>query len=190
MSQRASGYERIPADRYESPHWVVDCLVKHFPLRNPVWDPACGNEHMVKALSSHGLWVTGSDLYPASSHVAERDFLTMAIESSEGAIVTNPPFGKQCKTATAFIERALALMQPTRGQVAMLLPADFDHAKTRQHLFAEHSAYCGTIKLTKRVSWIHGPEGKPIGSGSPSTNSAWFLWDWCNRNPPIVRYAG
>ena len=56
----------------------------------------------------------------------------LAREQSVDAIVTNPPY----ISATRFIEHALRLMSGG-GKVAMLLRTDFDHAKTRRHLFSD-----------------------------------------------------
>jgi hypothetical protein len=48
----------------------------------------------------------------------------------------NPPY----ISATLFIEHALRLMSGG-GKVAMLLRTDFDHAKTRRHLFSDCPAF-------------------------------------------------
>jgi hypothetical protein len=51
------------------------------------------------------------------------------------------PYGIQGKDAIRFIERALELVRPHRGTVAMLLKADFDSGITRRRLFADCSAW-------------------------------------------------
>lgn len=112
-----------------------------------------------------------------------KDFLETKIPDGKKllaqAIITNPPY----KLATQFIEHALALTEKNKGIVAMLLPSDFDHAKTRHHLFAHCAAFRRRIVLTRRIRWIEG------STGSPSQNHCWFIWDWRYSYPATVAYA-
>jgi hypothetical protein len=55
------------------------------------------------------------------------------------------------------------------GKVAMLLRTDFDHAKTRRHLFADCPAFARKIVLSKRIWWIKN------SIGQPSFNHAWYI---------------
>jgi hypothetical protein len=51
MSQRDSGYNRIPFDAYSTPEWVTLTLVPHIPRRiRGIHEPAAGSGKMVKAL--------------------------------------------------------------------------------------------------------------------------------------------
>jgi hypothetical protein len=95
-------------------------------------------------------------------------------------ILTNPPYD----IAPEFIRRALALMEPSRGQVMMLLRTDFDHAKTRRNLFADCPAFAKKLVLTKRIRWFQDER-----TASPSFNHAWFLWDWKHVGPPTLAYG-
>lgn len=69
----------------------------------------------------------------------------------------------------------------------MLLRTDFDHAKTRRHLFADCPAFAKKVVLTKRILWFT-PEPGAKGK-SPSENHAWWIWDWQHRGAPTVGYA-
>ena len=94
-----------------------------------------------------------------------QDFL--AADGFDGdAIITNPPY----ELAPEFIERALSLTA-SDGLVAMLLRTDFDHAKSRQHLF-QHPAFSKKLVLRKRIKWFEDSKGQP------SFNHAWFVWDY------------
>lgn len=108
------------------------------------------------------------------------DFLKTSMKPDERvtAIVTNPPYDQ----AQKFIEHALELMKPN-GIVAMLLRTDFDHAKTRRHLFADCSSFWAKIVLTKRIKWFENSKGQP------SFNHAWFIWQILNYETPTIRYA-
>jgi hypothetical protein len=161
MSQRDSGYERKERDSYETPCWVTEALVGHLPTSDcVVWEPACGSGKMVSALLKAGFDVTASDI--ETGH----DFLTQPAPKPFCGIVTNPPY----ELATEFIERALGVI-PAHGFAAMLLRTDFDHARTRRHLFADCKAFAKKLVLTRRIKWFED------GNGSPSFNHAWFIWD-------------
>jgi hypothetical protein len=172
VSQRDSGYDRKERDAYETPEWVTLALLPHINGVQSVWEPAAGAGQMVQALSAAGLHVAATDISTG------QDFL-LATARPVDAVVTNPPYA----LAQEFIEHALALMKPS-GVIAMLLRCDFDHAKTRQHLFGSCPQFAKKLVLTRRIRWIEG------SNGSPSFNHAWFVWDWTHNGPPIHAPAG
>jgi hypothetical protein len=137
-----------------------------------VWEPACGSGKMVRVLKT---WFDGAYGTDIANGI---DFLEQT-ETGMDAIITNPPY----ELAQEFIEHALHLTQKDEGVVAMLLRTDFDHAKTRQHLFGKCPQFSEKVVLLKRIRWIEG------STGSPSFNHAWFIWDWQNNGrPPTIAY--
>lgn len=171
MSQRESGYDRVEHDAYETPAWATVALLPHLPDRlYHILEPAAGSGKMVEVLKTR-FRVEATDIKTGF------DFLG-AQGLRHDAIITNPPYA----LATEFIDHALLQMQKTRGLVAMLLRTDFDHAKTRAHLFARNTAFAKKIVLTKRIRWIEG------STGSPSFNHAWFVWDWQHQGAPVLAY--
>lgn len=173
MSQRDSGYERKERDLYETPDWVTRALVPHLTrLPATVWEPACGSGKMVRALKAMAMRVEATDIDIGIDFLERHD-------TSFEAIITNPPYA----LATKFIWHALACTEAGNGLVAMLLRTDFDHAKTREQLFASHPAFARKVVLTKRIQWFEDSKG------SPSFNHAWFIWDWKHRGPPTLAYA-
>lgn len=101
--------------------------------------------------------------------------------------VCNPPYGTQGRTAIAFIARALEITKEWDGSIAMLLPVDFDSAKTRAPWFRDHPAFAMRIVLLNRIKWFNNQGG--------STVHAWYLWHW-RWNPsksakrwPIIKYV-
>jgi hypothetical protein len=170
VSQRNSGYERKERDSYETPEWVTDALIPHLPtVPCVVWEPACGTGKMVAALRRAGFDVVASDI------VEGRDFLTEPAPRPFRAIITNPPY----ELATAFIERALHIV-PADGFVAMLLRTDFDHAKTRQHLFGDCAWFWKKVVLIKRIKWFESSKG------GPSFNHAWYIWAAHSGKPTLA----
>lgn len=174
MSQRESGYARIERDAYETPEWVTNALVCNLDYQGAIWEPACGSGKMVNALRVDFTSVYGSDI--ATGY----DFLKVPVLPLREfrAIITNPPYA----LAQEFIEHALKLLEPM-GVVAMLLRTDFDHAKTRQHLFGECKQFAKKLVLTRRIVWFDGPKA------APSFNHAWYIWDWQHVGPPTLAYA-
>ena len=179
MSQRESGYERKDGDLYETPEWVSQVIVPYLPATARVWEPACGGGKMVSALRAAGVRVAKQTDISTGD-----DFLLWPQAAPEvNAIVTNPPY---CYAAE-FCDQALRLMEGRNGFVAMLLRTDFDHAKSRSHLFRDCPAFAKKIVLTKRIVWFDPPPGEK--GKSPSFNHAWFVWDWTHEGPPTIAYG-
>lgn len=183
MSQAASGYERIDSDLYCTPAWVVERLPKRL-IHSSVWEPACGQGHMAQPLFERGCSVQQSDINPGGDF--QMDFVNdeppLLGFDEPMTIITNPPYGSRGILAVEFIERALELTKPGRGNVLMLLPVDFDSASTRKHIFGAHIAFSLKITLTERIRWANLPQfiivdGKRKKT-QPTMNHAWFNWDW------------
>lgn len=180
MSQRESGYARKERDLYETPEWVTDAVIPHLPSRPlQIWEPAAGSGRMLNRLVTRGFDVYGSDIEFGSDFLAAQELPYPGIR----AIVTNPPYDQ----ATAFCEKALRLMEPAGGFVAMLLRTDFDHAKSRTHLFRDNPAFSRKLVLMKRIVWFVEANGKP--KASPSFNHAWHLWDHNHEGPATLAYG-
>jgi hypothetical protein len=122
---------------------------------------------MVEALAQY-MDVVGTDL------VTGTDFLKCDVAPAGcDAIITNSEF----RRAGEFAAHAIKLMEPEAGFVAMLLPTEFGHAKTRQHLFGNCPQFCKKIELTKRIVFFDRPGARP------STWHAWGIWDWRHSGP-------
>lgn len=191
MTRRASNFERVPFERYETPSWVLDALGEVVALRQRViWEPACGTGKMVRALMERGAFVHATDIvdHGAVEQEALFDFTSdepAPVRAFHG-IITNPPFGPRNKTAEVFIERGLARL-PAGGFLVLLLPIDFDSAKTRARFFGDCPHFAGKVVLTKRIQWFEDDRG-----GSNTQNYAFFIWrrdPLGHRSPPSIWYA-
>ncbi|MCG7348887.1 class I SAM-dependent methyltransferase [Sphingomonas sp. ACRSK] len=183
-------YERREGDFYPTPPENVDCLAHFVDLSGRViWEPACGEGHISKRLlqltgtdAVTGAQVYSTDLHHRGYGRGGIDFLRATVTPRRvNTIITNPPFDD---LAEAFIRRALALMEPVDGLVAMFLRNEYDCASTkRDDLFEGHPAYATKIVVTKRPRWIEGSKG------SPRHNYSWFVWDFADRGAPAtIRY--
>jgi hypothetical protein len=179
MSRGPSGYARRPAELYQTPAWVLDALVVHLPIVGKnIWEPACGEGQLVKAMRLHLATVIASDLhdYGLPGALSGIDFETSESPKYIDGIITNPPYGKKGLLAAAFIRRALA-RTARGGFVAMLLPIDFDCAKSRRDIFENCPAYAAKISLRRRIVWFDEPPKPGKKKNGPTENHAWFIWE-------------
>jgi hypothetical protein len=174
MSQRMSGFARIPDEQYETVPWPVHALLCHLPKPQCAWDPCDrGDGLLIDTLLRCKIKAIGT----------EHDFLSINEPPVEvDTIICNPPYGenRRGELAVAFIEHALELKV---SRVAMLLRNDFDSAITRQHLFRNEPRFAFKLVLLNRIKWFDGPS-------SPSDNHSWFCWVQDNEDLPTIRYIG
>lgn len=188
-----SAYPRQPGEFYFTEPRCTAALLRHVTLpRGVIWEPACGEGHIVRVLEAHGHRVHASDLHDRGVLKAGRtvryglDFLTLADSSRPAGlqtIITNPPFGAGGKTAAAFIRRALSLVPPDNGMVVMFLPHDFDCGITRLELL-EVEPFCLKVTMMWRPDLVdeHRAGGR--------NNFDWYVWDRAHAGPrPLIRYA-
>jgi hypothetical protein len=194
MGKHETGYARVERDLYPTPHWVIAALAEHVNLhRLTVWECACGDGRMVETLRLAGARVYATDIVDREAGQDEvLDFLSAQspkLERPPDLICTNPPFGQGGRLATAFIEAGLSRIRQHRGFLALLLPCDFDSAKTRARYFGDCPDFVGKIVMRQRVVWFQRNDGI---RAAPKENSAWFLWARSPlrvRRPPIILYA-
>jgi predicted RNA methylase len=163
MGKHETGYARAANDLYPTtPGFVVEALVRHFDLKGArVWEPACGTGDMAQALRGCGASVYESDFVDRDDQDEVLDFLSdrQPRIADFDLIVTNPPGGPRNKTAVAFVERGLRYVVDRGVTLALLLPADFDSAITRRHLFADCPYFAAAVVLTRRIVWFERHDG-------------------------------
>jgi hypothetical protein len=190
MGKHETGYARVERDHYPTPRWATESLLELINVRaKNIWECACGDGRMAEVLKAAGANVFSTDI-ESSYADAIFDFLSNENpprESFDGCI-TNPPFGVQARTATAFIRKGLHRMGD--GFLALLLPIDFDSGKTRTDVFGNCPRFVGKIVLTRRCKWFERPTKPKMG---PKENSAWYLWGSVEPRThpgnPVIRYA-
>lgn len=128
------------------------------PIDKLIWEPACGQNHMVNAIRNRGYQVIGTDILTGT------DFLEVDIPDGVDWIITNPPFSKSEK----FIERCIEHKKP----FALLLKSQYWHAKKRMKLFQEYPPEY-VLPLSWRPDFLMGKRGK----GSPLMDVIWNVWE-------------
>lgn len=192
MAQRESGYARIERDAYMTPPWATDVLAADLvqlgmlPRRDaaggplPIWEPAAGSGQMSGALAAAGFEVYCSDIEPEAKGF-RHDFLRddpPVILPPPGAIITNPPYNR----ADDFVARAVDIMAPRRGLVAMLLKLDWDSAIGRRRWFADCRHFARKLVLLDRITWFERMPEPGEKEQGPSENHAWFIWDFARAS--------
>lgn len=155
-----TAYKRNASDYYPTPPEVTRALLDFLglPKDTVIWEPACGEGHMVNEMERLGYSVYGTDI------VQGVDFLTTDLSvNAYDWIITNPPFSK----AEEFIRRSWETQKP----FALLLKSQFWHAKRRLRLFQECRPQC-ICPLTWRPDFLFGQRG----SGSPLMDVIWCIW--------------
>jgi len=160
-SQIAGGntaYKRVESDYYPTPPEATKALLNFLklPAETVIWEPACGQGHMVKVMEEYGYKVTGSDIQ------GDEDYLKIPTKECDW-IITNPPFS----VSQEFIERSIQHGKP----FALLLKSQYWHAKKRLELFRNFPpSYI--LPLTWRPDFLFGKRG----SGSPLMDVMWVVW--------------
>ena len=161
------GGKRADSDFYPTPPDVTEALLDFLdlPPYTAIWEPACGDGHMVDVMRKHDLHVIASDIRYGM------DFLTAENQDCDW-IITNPPFS----LADEFVERCIASGKP----FALLLKSQYWHAKKRLALFRDCPPTF-VCPLTWRPDFLFEQEGKH----SPLMDVMWVIWE----RGSLVRYV-
>lgn len=184
MAEGRTAFALAENDWYVEPVVATEFLLARERLPLHVWDPACGQGNILRALSAHGHQAWGSDIVdrrPPSGVGCGWfciDFLAdKPLDFFAGlpwALVCNPPYG-HAKTAEAFIRRALTL--PFCTKICMFLNAKFMFGQRRAGgLFAEFPPYA-IYPVNPRPSC---PPGQFLLDGGKASggveNYVWMVW--------------
>lgn len=147
--------KRKESDFYPTPPEATQVLLDFLMLKKgtSIWEPACGEGHMVEVFLKNGYPVRATDLYTGT------DFLTTE-ENNSDWIITNPPFSH----AEAFIRKCAEYGVP----FALLLKSQYWHAARRVALFSEITPTY-VLPLTWRPDFS-------FSGGSPVMDVIWCVW--------------
>lgn len=153
-----TAYKRRASDFYPTPPEATQALLDFLklPEGTTIWEPACGEGHMVEVFEKNGYMTRATDLTTGI------DFLTTTCNEADW-IITNPPFS----LSEQFIRKCAQYGVP----FALLLKSQYWHATRRTSLFFEfRPAY--VLPLTWRPDFLF----KTRGSGSPLMDVLWCVW--------------
>lgn len=154
-----TAYKRNASDFYPTPPEATQALLNflRIPEGTTVWEPACGEGHMVEVLEKNNLNVIGTDIQTGT------DFLQADCPEDVQWIITNPPFS----LAEDFIKKAAKCRVP----FAMLLKSQYWHAAKRVRLF-----FTITPSYVLPLTWRPDFLFKQRGSGAPLMDVIWCVW--------------
>lgn len=146
---------RNAMDFYPTPREVTAALLDflQIPKGVKIWEPACGQNHMVNVIRDFGYEVIGTDIQGGV------DYLTADLPQGVDWIITNPPF----KASEAFIKRCIHHGKP----FSLLLKSQYWHASKRTKLFIDYPP-----KFVLPLNWRPDFTGK----GSSLMDMIWCVW--------------
>lgn len=157
--------KRTDADFYPTPYEVTVALLNKLQLNSTtrIWEPACGEGHMVKEIKAAGYSVESTDLFDRGYGEHGIDFTKQTDNRECQWMITNPPFSE----AEAFIETAASM---SLDGFALLVKSQYWHAKKRIPLFKKYRPSM-VLPLTWRPDFMFGERG-----GAPTMEVLWTVW--------------
>ena len=154
------GKNRKENDFYPTPKEVTYAFINNvcWPKNLRIWEPACGQNHMVNVLSTYFDSVIGTDIQTGN------DFLASPALDVD-ACVTNPPFS----LSVEFIEKAIKY-----PYAAMLLKSTYWHSAKRTKLF-----YKRKPSKILCLNWRPQFDERAVYS-SPTMDFIWTVWEPSN----------
>ena len=174
--------ERQEHDYYATEPRAVEILLEHEKFDHEIWEPACGEGHISKVLTTAGYDVYSSDLISRGYGDPESfDFLKDSLDDFGGDIITNPPY----KYALEFCKTALDTVKAGH-KVAMFLKLTFLEGKGRKTFFEANPpktiyVFSGRVKCAKN--------GDFESLGSSAVAYAWFVWEKGFHGDPAIKWV-
>jgi hypothetical protein len=166
---------------FPTPPWAAragaEILLQLDPEARSVWEPACGQGHMVHGLLDYFPAVLGTDIHDHAGFTVH-DFLLQPSIIQADWIVTNPPFNR----AEEFLQHGL---RHARRGVALLCRIAFLESGPRYKVLYE-----GPNRLTQcavfceRVPMVLG-QWDPDGS-----SAACYAWFFFHKGAPALPVIG
>lgn len=169
-----SAEDRSGTDFYPTPPDATKALMRWLalPKDTTIWEPACGEGHMTKAIKAEGYHVVSSNLHDQGCGETGVDFTTLT-KCECDFIITNPPF----KLAEEFINTAARMGVP----FAFLLKSQYWHAAKRGRVFDGFRPRA-VLPLRWRPDFLFGQKG-----GAPTMEVIWTVWNATPSN--LTEYA-
>jgi len=191
-----SGYDRQTHDFYPTPDWVTEALLKHVPLRGPVWEACCGDGAMARVIERAGHPVVGTDLVDRGYGIGGVDiFACTTFHAGCSALITNPPYGDGGEMTRAsnaslgmlrFVRHALDLTIAANGQLGLLVRFQWMAGKRAATLISS-GPLSHVVVLTRRIRWFDmGPN-----TNAGQHHHAWLFWDCAHEKgaPPRLIFS-
>lgn len=186
----ARGFDREKDDFYPTPDALIEPLIERWGavhLSSGVWEPACGDGAICKALTRHGIDSFGTDLVDRGYGLPRRDFLLEQAEpDGVDAIVTNPPFRLWREFAAHALEMDVSFVA-LLGRLQLLEGKRTSRLFQDSHL-TEVMVSAGRVNMLPIVDGVRAEDKGHNGMIA----WAWFVWVRCrvfHERPSIVWFT-
>lgn len=170
MAQRVEAHDSL--DHFPTPPWATRALCewligrKEAGLGCNVWEPACAEGHMSRALAEYFGSVTSSDVCPYGfGEVADFLFQRDPLNPPDW-IITNPPF----RLGEQFAIHALDI---AGYGVALLVRTAFLESAARHASLFSYKPPTYVLQFVERVPMF---KGRLDPKGSTATAYCWLVW--------------
>lgn len=173
--------ERQSEDYYATHPSTVKPLFDRETFSPMVWEPACGEGHLSKAMIELGKTVYSTDIVDRGYSVEPLlDFLKYNGETWQGDIITNPPY----KYAQEFVEKAMNIISEG-SKVAMFLKIQFLEGQKRAELFKKYPPKVVYV-FSKRQSCAMNGDFETYKTSAVAY--AWYVWEKGFKGDPIIKW--
>ena len=174
--------ERQQHDYYATEPKAVELLLAEETFAPTIWECACGEGHLSKAIEKAGYSVISTDLvYRGFGYPVPVDFLSDKAEGCfAGDIITNPPY----KYALEFVEQAIRVVKP-HHKVAMFLKLTFLEGQKRKDFFISNPPKTIYISSSRLICARNGEFEK---YGSSAVAYAWYVWEKGYCSAPVIKW--
>ncbi len=174
--------ERQQHDYYATEPKAVELLLAEETFASTIWECACGEGHLSKAIEKAGYSVISTDLiYRGFGYPASVDFLSNKNEGCfAGDIITNPPY----KYALEFVEQAIRVIRP-HNKVAMFLKLTFLEGQRRKSFFKTNPPKTIYVSSSRLICAKNGEFEK---YGSSAVAYAWYVWEKGYSGHTVIKW--
>lgn len=152
-------------------------------LHKNIWECACGEGHLSKALENRGYKVWSTDLVDRGYGNGNTDFLKSISDSWCGDVLTNPPY----KYAKEFVEKALKVTR-IGAYIVMFLKIQFLEGQGRRELFKKYPPKYVYVNSARQVCAKNGNFDKYANGTGTAICYCWFVWQKGFTGEPIIRW--
>lgn len=198
--QKAGSYQQMvnrrnpegDPDFYPTPKWITRALIEFLHARGvglgTIWEPACGEGHMVEAMQEYGYQVMMSDLFAEAAGMGPEyaiDFVDPAAPPAEDSVdwvITNPPYGF-AKYAVEGKKTPKRVYRPDRFMLnginvgragsAMLVRTNMIAGEDRIQDIYQKFPPTFVVQFPKRLNFHKGKMKKSSGG---MVDFCWMIW--------------
>ncbi|WP_424140411.1 hypothetical protein [Roseomonas chloroacetimidivorans] len=165
-------------DFFRTPPGATQALLEKESFPGRVWECACGDGIMSRAMEVAGYDVFSSDLVDRGYGHVGRDFLlTDSLPQGVESVVTNPPF----KLGTEFVQHALNM---GARKVAILQRVAFLEGQERASGIFADGKLSRVWVFAKRITLWRGDDPNPQDKGGAMA-FCWCVWERGHRGTQL-----